>query len=312
MIGTGFRRLAVAVGILAAAPAMASGFAAPVSSIQALLLGATANITVSARSTGGGASGRVVASVGTPTTPAIACNTGSTLNCVGAVTIPGSVTLTYENLGATTNPPAWVGCNSVVAGNCVISMTAARSITANFSPSSYALTVRPVATVGAAGTVSVAVTPQVNCTTAQASCVAQIPTGTTVAVTAAPELGSVFTGWTGACTGTGACSVLGNAVKSVTANFGRATYTVSVGFYGGNGTVTSTGGVAPDLSCASPGTGTCSGQLAPTGTMLLTATPSAMSDFTGWTGCTSVAGAVCTVEPRRQPAVDRRVPVQGL
>lgn len=46
--------------------------------------------------------------------------------------------------------------------------------------------------------------------------------GTVVPVTEIANPGYVFTGWSGACSGTGACSVTMNAAKSVTANFGSA------------------------------------------------------------------------------------------
>ncbi|HEY4505760.1 MAG TPA: hypothetical protein VJG67_03655 [Candidatus Paceibacterota bacterium] len=42
---------------------------------------------------------------------------------------------------------------------------------------------------------------------------------TTVVLTATPNVGRVFTGWSGACSGTGQCSVLINAPKTVYANF---------------------------------------------------------------------------------------------
>jgi pectate disaccharide-lyase len=43
--------------------------------------------------------------------------------------------------------------------------------------------------------------------------------GTVVAVTATPAAGYTFSSWSGACTGTSACSVTMNANKTVTANF---------------------------------------------------------------------------------------------
>jgi len=45
---------------------------------------------------------------------------------------------------------------------------------------------------------------------------------TLVTLTALPEAGSVFEGWSGACTGTGAGQVVMDANKSVTATFGQA------------------------------------------------------------------------------------------
>jgi hypothetical protein len=43
--------------------------------------------------------------------------------------------------------------------------------------------------------------------------------GTVVTVTATPSAGSVFTGWSGACSGTGACTVTMSADRTVAANF---------------------------------------------------------------------------------------------
>ena len=45
--------------------------------------------------------------------------------------------------------------------------------------------------------------------------------GTVVTVAQSPNAGYAFTGWSGDCTGTGACSVTMDAAKSVTANYGR-------------------------------------------------------------------------------------------
>ena len=52
--------------------------------------------------------------------------------------------------------------------------------------------------------------------------------GTLVLVFESPTAGYSFTGWNGACSGTGACLVTMNSPLTVTANFGRPTYLVSV------------------------------------------------------------------------------------
>ncbi|MEI6206916.1 MAG: DUF1566 domain-containing protein [Desulfuromonadales bacterium] len=52
-----------------------------------------------------------------------------------------------------------------------------------------------------------------------ATCSASFTSGTTVILTATPASGSIFSGWSGACSGTGACSVTMDAVKSVGAIF---------------------------------------------------------------------------------------------
>jgi uncharacterized repeat protein (TIGR02543 family)/uncharacterized repeat protein (TIGR01451 family) len=49
--------------------------------------------------------------------------------------------------------------------------------------------------------------------------------GTVVSLTATPSLGNAFTGWSGACTGTGACKVAMNAPASVIANFATISLT---------------------------------------------------------------------------------------
>jgi hypothetical protein len=50
-------------------------------------------------------------------------------------------------------------------------------------------------------------------------CSEAYPAGTSVTLTAVADAGSTFTGWSGACSGTGACAVLMDAPKSVTATF---------------------------------------------------------------------------------------------
>jgi List-Bact-rpt repeat protein len=61
--------------------------------------------------------------------------------------------------------------------------------------------------------------PGINCGT---DCSEAYASGTPVTLTAAAAAGSAFTGWAGACTGTGACSVTMTANTSVTAGFAPA------------------------------------------------------------------------------------------
>ena len=55
------------------------------------------------------------------------------------------------------------------------------------------------------------------------ACSASFPPGASVVLTANPGLGAAFTGWTGACTGTGACTVAMSAAASVGATFNAVT-----------------------------------------------------------------------------------------
>ena len=52
-----------------------------------------------------------------------------------------------------------------------------------------------------------------------AACVASVPVGTTVTLSAAPGSGSTFTGWSGACSGSGTCTVDATGIGDVTATF---------------------------------------------------------------------------------------------
>jgi hypothetical protein len=52
-----------------------------------------------------------------------------------------------------------------------------------------------------------------------ASCSYDFAETTLVTLTASPDSGSTFTGWSGACTGTGSCQVTMDAAKSVNAGF---------------------------------------------------------------------------------------------
>lgn len=72
-------------------------------------------------------------------------------------------------------------------------------------------------TVQLAGTGKVTSAPAgINC---GATCVSTFANGTVVTLTATADPGAIFTGWSGACTGSGTCSVTMNGSKSVTATF---------------------------------------------------------------------------------------------
>ncbi|MBK9950681.1 MAG: hypothetical protein IPP10_03890 [Candidatus Competibacteraceae bacterium] len=134
----------------------------------------------------------------------------------------------------------WSGaCTGTAA--CAVTMNAAKNVTATFkaqtTSAKYTLTVTKAGS--GAGTV-VSNPAGVNCGSA---CSYGFASGTNVTLTATPASGSTFAGWSGACTGTGTCTVPMSAAKSVKATFNKTqtksnTYTFKV-VLSGSGTVTS-------------------------------------------------------------------------
>jgi len=99
-----------------------------------------------------------------------------------------------------------------------------------------------------------------------------------VTLTAVPAAGSLFGGWSGACSGTGSCVVSMTAARSVTATFNLVSYTLTVSRAGsGGGSVTSS---PSGIDCGSD----CSQSYTMGTSVTLTATPSAGSVFSGWSG----------------------------
>jgi uncharacterized repeat protein (TIGR02543 family) len=79
--------------------------------------------------------------------------------------------------------------------------------------------VRFTLTVAKSGAGSGTVTSSVGAINCGAICSAVFDQGTSVALTATASSGSTFAGWTGACSGTGSCTVTIDAAKTATATF---------------------------------------------------------------------------------------------
>ena len=118
------------------------------------------------------------------------------------------------------------------------------------------------------------------------TCSKGYPEGTQVSLTAAPSAGHAFSGWSGDCSGQGACSVTMSANRSVTATFAASAATLKVSI-SGSGSVSGSG-----ISCHH----TCSKSYSAGAKVTLHAKPASGFEFAGWSGdCTGKAACQLTM-----------------
>lgn len=323
------RLLAVTVGLLTSGPALATSLVHSAStSLAALASAQTANVTVYARMSGAGAVGRVGLApavdldppgpgpedlpASAPTTPAISCRTDGATGCVGQATLGTTVVLQPADVSNATFV-GWSGCSAIAgtgfASRCSVSVTAARTVTANFKPATYALTAKtypvPTATFTPpyGGRLQAPATPAIDCqsgSTTYTACTGRVANGAPIVVTAVPAAGSKVTTWTGCTTTSGAtCTIAAmTSAKIVSATFGAANVVVSAQVTG-SGTVSAPlgGAVVDAMSCPDD----CSAAVTNGGSIQLTATPAPGSELAGWTGCASTTN-VCTLANLTAPA----------
>ncbi|MEN9354894.1 MAG: hypothetical protein RL318_2219 [Fibrobacterota bacterium] len=209
----------------------------------------------------------------TPTIPTYALTTSATNGTIALSPTGGSYdSNSVVTATATANSgykfTGWSGaCTGT--GACSITMNAAKSLTATFAVihviPKYTLTT-------SAGNGSIALSPSGG----------NYDSNTVVIATATPPTGYVLSGWTGACTGTGACSITMNKDATLGATWALippATYALTLTVGAGGKVVRS-----PDSATYSAGK-----------VVTLTARPDSVSKFSGWTGACSGSDTVCTV-----------------
>ncbi len=205
-------------------------------------------------------------------------------SCAASCTVDyplGTAVTLVATADATSTFTGWSGaCTGT--GTCSLTMNQARGVTATFMRNPQQLTVN----LAGSGNGSVTSNPAgISCSP---TCTTTFAYNTVVTLTPSVGADSTFGGWSGACAGTGACSVTMNQARSVTATFTGNPQTLTVSLSGdGTGSVSS----APaGISC-----GADCGETYPYNTSVtLTASSGATSTFTGWSGACLGAGA-CTV-----------------
>jgi hypothetical protein len=175
----------------------------------------------------------------------------------------------------------WSGCDSEPEGKCVVTISAAKGVSAAFNlQPGYAF--YPVV-VSKAGTGQGTVTGSVGSILCGSACTAQLLTGTSLTLTATPAPGSVFAHWSGGgCKGAGPCTTTVKGEKKIKAVFtavGTRTLTVTKA---GTGQGTVKGKVAA-INCGQ----TCSSQVPVSKKITLSAKAATGSTFAGWSGACS-------------------------
>jgi hypothetical protein len=179
------------------------------------------------------------------------------------------------------------GSGCAGTGPCVVTLDApTKMVTATFDVQQFVLSAGK--TGGGSGTITGG---GLNCGT---TCMATLNAGTGVALSATPDPGSTFSGWSGCDDAAGAtCNVTMTSDRMVSAAFDVATYPVSVTRAGtGTGTVTSS---PAGINCGT----TCNASFS--GNVTLTAVATGGSYFSGWSApcgpaaaCALDAGAALT------------------
>lgn len=231
------------------------------------LLPVTAQLSVS--TTGNGA--------GTVTSVPAGINCGVTCSS----NYPGGtvVTLTASPAAGSTFA-GWSGGGCSGTGACDVTLNVDMTVTATFNTVPPTVTFSLTTFGTGIGTIA--------CN--GAACQPSYPSGTALAIVAAPAVTSLFSGWGGDCAASGTtatCNLTVNANTTVSAAFNLPTLSVVVA---GTGTVTST---PAGIDCGT----TCMVSFNKDTSITLSATPVAGMTFSGWSGggCTGTGPCVVTL-----------------
>lgn len=187
-------------------------------------------------------------------------------------------------LAATPDPgwsfDGWSGACTNATGTCTVVMDADKAATATFTRNKYNLAVA----LSGDGNGTVSSSPAgISCGPV---CGSAFDYGTVVTLTPSAAVHSAFDHWSGACSGSGACTVTVDSAKSVTASFVKKRWELIVDTDGdGGGNVS-----GPGIDCGA----ICSSTYDDGKFLSLIAAADPGSRFTGWSGACTGTG-VCTV-----------------
>lgn len=245
----------------------------------AVMMSQAQNVTASFATTGSNYPLHVsVGGQGSVTGGGINCGT----TCSSEETSGSQVTLTATPQGGA-RFVGWSGACGGSISTCVVTMTQAQQVTATFAtPQQYSLTVT-----NGGGGVATSAPAGIDCGSA---CIASFSAGAAVSVIAKPADGYVFSGWSGACSGTQTCDLIMNSNKAVTATFSAAPpgkVSLTVHDYGSGRVVSNPAGIDCGSACS---------YAYDIGTLVtLTAVPTIGSTFSGWSGGVCAGTGHCLV-----------------
>jgi hypothetical protein len=220
------------------------------------------------------------AGTGTVTSSPTGIDCGST--CFYSFDPDTSVTLSASaSTGSTFE--GWSGEDCSGTGTCTVILSQARKITANFTLNTYSLTVSKTGT----GEGTIISSPSgIDCGD---TCSYDFNYNASVTLTASATSGSSFTGWSGeGCSGTGDCVVSMTQARNVIANFELQRTLTVLKTGSGVGIITSS---PSGINCGS----TCSANYNYGVSVILSASATTGSNFTGWSGEGCSGTSTCTV-----------------
>lgn len=184
---------------------------------------------------------------------------------------------------------SWTGACSG-SGACAVTMSAARSVGANFTLRSYPVTI--TLSGSGQGRITGSGIDCGNAPGAGSTCTTNVPYGASVTLVGTPASGSELDAWSGGCTGTGPCMRTITGATMIDASFGPLRFDITVQLNPATaGTVTGRVSGAVVLTCSSA---SCVARVANGDTLTLSASANTGYRFGTWSRAGCLAGLPCT------------------